>query len=68
MDCININDLTVKMETTCDCCDTRIINEQNSFEYEPEGILVCEDCYEMLLNGPTEEDDLDDLMSEMTIS
>jgi hypothetical protein len=56
------------METTCDCCDTHIANEQNSYEYEPGGILVCEDCYEMLLNSPIEEDNLDELMSEMTIS
>lgn len=67
MDLLNINDLTIKMETTCDCCDAHIANEQNSYEYDGE-ILVCEDCYEMLLNSPIEEDNLDELMSEMTIS
>lgn len=56
------------METTCDCCDIRIVNEQNAYEYEPLGILVCEYCHEMLLNGPTEEDDLDELMADLTIS
>ena len=67
MDLLNITILTVKMDITCDCCDIHIPNEQNSYEYDG-GILVCEDCYEMLLNAPTEEDNLDELMSDMTIS
>jgi hypothetical protein len=68
MDLLNSNNITAKMETTCDCCDIRIVNEQNAYEYEPLGILVCEYCHEMLLNGPTEEDDLDELMADLTIS
>ena len=57
------------METTCDCCDNRIINERDSYEYEPTGILVCEDCYEMLMNAPMETDeDIDFLMEDLTIS
>jgi len=67
MDFISNNQLRQNM-TTCDCCDKHIVNEQNSYEYEPLGILVCEECHEMLINGPTEEDDLDDLMEGLTIS
>jgi hypothetical protein len=57
------------MEIICECCDNCISNEQNSYEYEPLEIIVCEDCYEMLLNAPTEpEEDLDEMMSGMSIS
>ena len=58
------------METTCDCCDKRISTERDSYEYEPLGILVCEECNDMLTSCPMEEPDteMEDLMANMTIS
>jgi hypothetical protein len=63
------------METSCDCCDCRITTERDAYEYDELGILVCEDCYERLMNGPVdstpepEEDvEMEDLMSNMSIS
>ena len=60
-------------ETTCDCCDTVIVNERDSYEYEPLGILVCEGCHEILLNSPIEtpeepDIEMEDMMANMTIS
>lgn len=60
-------------ETTCDCCDATIGNERDSYEYEPLGILVCEECHEILLNSPTEtpeepDIEMEDMMANMTIS
>ena len=60
-------------ETTCDCCDATIATERDSYEYEPLGILVCEECHEMLLNSPIEtpeepDIEMEDMMANMTIS
>jgi hypothetical protein len=62
------------METSCDCCDCPINTERDAYEYDELGILVCEECYERLMNGPVdsppvEEDvEMEDLMANMSIS
>ena len=67
MDCDDASADEAKMETTCDCCDQRITDERDCYEYEPTGILVCEQCHEMLLSAPIETDDLDIDMEDLTI-
>ena len=54
--------------TTCDCCDKQILNERDSYEYDAMGILVCEECYELLMSTPEETTDLDIDMEDLTIS
>jgi len=58
------------MPLTCDLCECHIINERDSYEHEPSGVLVCEECHEILLNSPTEteEDEMEELMGTLTIS
>ena len=65
------------MNTSCDCCDCPITTERDAYEYDELGILVCEECFERLTNGPVdspvepvvEEDvEMEDLMAELTIS
>jgi hypothetical protein len=58
-------------KTSCDCCDLIILDERNYYEYEPLGIVVCAVCYDMLLSGPTEPDEVDelaDMLDEMSTS
>jgi hypothetical protein len=54
----------------CDCCEHLIPNERDAYEHEPSGVLVCEECHEMLLNSPAEIEDMDveDLLAAMSIS
>jgi len=54
----------------CDLCESVIANERDSYEHEPSGVLVCEECHELLLNSPTEteENEMDDMMNTLTIS
>jgi hypothetical protein len=64
--------MDTKMETCCDSCDCPINNERDAYEYEPLGILVCEDCHELLLGIPIETEDpdveMEDMMANMSIS
>ena len=55
----------------CHYCDSEIHNEKDAYYYEPAGIVVCEECPQLLLNAPIEEEsdtEMEDLMSSMTIS
>ena len=58
-------------KTTCDCCDSIILDERDFFQYEPLEIVVCAVCYEMLMSAPTEADEVDelaDMLDGMTTS
>ena len=41
----------------CECCELRIPNERDPYEYGE--LLVCEECYELLLNAPVETTEID---------
>ena len=57
----------------CECCKWEIYNLKEACFYELLGLVVCEECHEMLQNSPTEtpeepDIEMEDLMSNMSIS
>jgi len=73
MDFRSYIEYTIKMDEVpcCACCDWQIYNEKDACYYEPLGLVVCESCHEGLLSAPIEtpeEPEIEDMMSEMTIS
>ena len=45
---------SLKKEILCNCCAIKLTNEKDIYEHENQ--LLCDECYEIKLNGPIEED------------
>jgi len=46
----------------CEKCCEEVSDERDLFEFV---VMVCEECLEMLLNGPKEPDEMDELAEEL---
>jgi hypothetical protein len=51
----------------CKWCENEINDEKDCYDIEELGFCLCESCMTLYLDGPTEEDDLDDLMEELSL-
>lgn len=47
----------------CERCCVEVSDERELFEFVD--FMICEECLDLLLNGPTEADEMDDLAEEL---
>jgi hypothetical protein len=51
--------------TICENCESVIYKEQEKYEIEGYDIIWCEDCLMRHLDGPQDDDPVDDLAEEL---
>jgi hypothetical protein len=55
-------------ELECQWCDCQIKNEREAYYIEQLAYYMCEECMTLYLNdGPIEEDDLDQIMEDLSL-